>query len=100
MKRLCFLLSLLAVTVSFAFAAADGSALYSKCKSCHGADGTKKALNVSAPLKGQSAADIEMKIKGYKDGTYGGSKKIIMAGQVKNLTAEEISALANYISSF
>jgi len=32
--------------------------LYDKCKSCHGEDGSKKALGTSNSLKGQSKEDI------------------------------------------
>ena len=84
--------------VSTAFAAADGSELFAKCKGCHGADGSKPALGVSAPIKGQSAVELEKKMNGYKDGSYGGAKKSMMVGQVSKLTPEEVKALADYIS--
>jgi cytochrome c len=85
-------------TVSVAFAAADGAALYAKCKGCHGADGSKKALGVSEVIKGQPAKDIEADLKAYQAGTGGGAKKAIMQSQVAKLTPEEIKALAEYIA--
>jgi len=84
----------------FAIASSSGETLYAKCKGCHGADGSKQALGVSALLKGQSAADIESKLKGYAAGTYGGAKKSIMASQVSRLSEHDISELAEYISKF
>ncbi|MGE4268021.1 MAG: cytochrome c [Deferribacterales bacterium] len=94
-KTIGFIVFLTAV--STAFAAADGAALYAKCKGCHGADGSKKALGVSGVIKGQSAKDIEADLKGYQAGE-GGAKKAIMQSQVAKLTPEEIKALADYIS--
>lgn len=72
--------------------------LFKKCASCHGADGGKKALGVSNILKGQSKEELQKKIKGYKDGSYGGAKKSIMVSQVINLSDNEIEELAEYIS--
>jgi cytochrome c len=72
MKRIIAIgLSTVFATTLFAAAAmADGAALYGACKGCHGADGSKTAMNVSPALKGQSADDLLAKLKGYKDGTY------------------------------
>lgn len=75
--------------------------LYKKrCASCHGADGGRKALGVSNILKGQSKEELQKKLKGYKDGSYGGAKKSIMVSQVINLSDSEIEELAEYISKF
>jgi cytochrome c553 len=73
---------------------------FTACASCHGANGDKKALNVSNILKGQTKESIVEKLNGYKDGTYGGNMKNIMLGQVKNLTSEDINILADTISKF
>jgi len=96
---------LIITALTFAFAiiaqAADYKNLYdSKCKRCHGETGEKKALNASALLQGQSADAIEKKIKGYVDGSYGGSKKGIMKLQAKRLDDAQIKGLAEYISTF
>jgi len=64
------------------------------CKSCHGADFEKKAMNVSKVVKEMSKEDIVKALKGYKDGSYGGAMKAIMKGQVKNLDDAAIEALA------
>lgn len=80
--------------------AANGEAIYAKCKACHGANGEKQAMGTGDPLKGQSADDIVTKLNGYKDGSYGGSKKAIMSSQAGRLSDEEIKAVAEYISKF
>jgi cytochrome c len=77
--------------------AADGAALYSKCVSCHGKDGKMTAIPGKA-IAGSTAADVEKKLKGYKDGTFGGAKKAMMAPNAKNLKDDEIKALATYIA--
>lgn len=76
----------------------DGKALYKACVSCHGADASKKALNKSQVIQGWSSQKIEDALAGYKEGTYGGSMKTLMQGQVKKLSEAEIKALADYIS--
>ncbi|WP_022851260.1 c-type cytochrome [Limisalsivibrio acetivorans] len=101
MKHLLIATALIIFIGISAFAASGAEELYkSKCMSCHGADGTKEALGTSAPLKGQSASDILSKLKGYADGSYGGSKKVIMKGQVGRLSEEELKSLADYIATF
>ncbi len=75
----------------------DGAKLYAKCASCHGANGEKVALNVSKIIKDLSKENFISAVKGYQSGTYGGSMKTLMTGQVKSLTEDEIKAIANYI---
>jgi len=76
MKKGIVFLAFMCVSTLFA---ADGASLYKTCATCHGTKGDKSALN------------------GYKDGSYGGPLKGTMAGQVKNLDADAITALAKYI---
>ncbi len=77
----------------------DAKALYgSKCAGCHGTKGEKHALGKSNVIAGQSKAELVQKMSGYKDGSYGGAMKQIMAGQVSSLSEEQIEALADYIS--
>jgi len=83
------LLSLMA-TASFADA-------YSKCIGCHGANGEKVALGKSKVIKDMTKADLEASLLGYQDGTYGGPMKGLMVGQVRNLSAADIKAIANKI---
>ena len=86
--------------VAAATGGADGAKLYAACAGCHGPRGDMKALNVSSLLAGQSKEDIAKKIHGYKDGSYGGPMKGVMATQVTKLSDADIEALADYISKF
>ena len=99
MKKAVMILALI-TSVVFLAVASSGTEIYSKCKGCHGADGSKHALGVAPLLKGQSKADIEAKLKGYQAGTYGGEKKSIMHRQAKRLSDDDIAAVADYISKF
>ncbi len=92
----------IALTMIFAGAtlmAADGAALFAKCAGCHGQDGKTKALGKSAPIAGMSADEIVKDLEGYKAGTLnkhgmGG----VMKGQAAALSADDMKALADYIS--
>jgi len=68
------------------------------CAGCHGADFEKKAMNVSKIVKDLSKDDIVKALKGYKDGTYGGAMKGVMAGQAKPLSDADIDAIATQIA--
>ena len=72
--------------------------LFSKCAGCHGNKAQNKALGVSHAIAGWDAKKIENALNGYKTGTYGGSMKNIMKGQVIMLKESDIKALAEYIS--
>lgn len=100
MKKLSIALALsltLGLAVSAAMAA-DGKTLYAKCAGCHGADGTKTAQ--SKALKGLSADAFTKAMEGYKAKKFGGPKKAIMEGQAASLSADDIKALAAYVSKF
>ena len=102
MKKILLLLSLTALVCAgtAAFAEDDTAALYkSRCAGCHGADGSK-STGGSPAIKGMSSSDIETKLKGYTDGTYGGKLKNMMVNLSKKLTDAERQALAEYISKF
>lgn len=86
--------------VAGATGGADAAKLYSACAACHGPKGNMKALNVAPLLAGQSKEDIAKKIHGYKDGSYGGPMKAVMATQVSKLSDTDIEAVADYISKF
>ena len=98
MKKLLSALSisLLLAAAGFAFAA-DGAAVYKSCAGCHGSDGTKKA-GESTPLKGQGADAILKKMQGYADGSYGGTQKKMMENIAKKMSAEDMTAVADYAS--
>jgi cytochrome c len=67
---------------------------------CHAPDGSKiVSASGSDMLKGQSAADIEAKLKGYADGSYGGKKAKIMQKIASKLSADELTAVSEHIGS-
>ena len=76
-----------------------GADLYKTCAGCHGQMGEKAALGKSEVIHGWSASKITDALNGYKDGTYGGAMKGVMAGQAKNLSEYDIKLLAEYIST-
>jgi len=76
----------------------DAAKLFVACASCHGTHGEKKALGKSKVIAGWKATQVESALKGYKDGSYGGTMKAVMQGQAAKLSDAQISALAEYIS--
>lgn len=80
--------------------AADGATLYTQCAGCHGEDGGKAALGAARPVKGQTADALYGKLKGYAEGSYGGSKKAVMVGIAKKLSDGDMRALAAHMASF
>lgn len=77
---------------------ADGASIYTQnCATCHGKMARKSALGKSVPIGGFSKDEIVHAIKGYQNGTYGGSMKNTMKKHVSSLNNEEIEAVAKYI---
>lgn len=68
------------------------------CISCHGEMFEKSAMGYSRIVNQMSKEDIIASINGYKNGTYGGRMKALMAGQVTRLSTEEIEAFAEMIT--
>ena len=99
MKTIQKVLLGLAVVGSLTVAAADGADLYKKCAGCHGASGEKKALGKSVPIKGWEAQKTIAALKGYKEGTYGGSMKGLMKGQVAALDDAKIESIAKFLEA-
>ena len=64
------------------------------CKGCHGQNFEKKALGKSHVVADMNATSIETALIGYKNGTYGGSFKGIMKGQVSKYSDDELKAAA------
>ena len=96
MKKVLLLAGLVCATSIFA---ADGATLFKTCSACHGAKAEKSALNKSQVIAGWDVAKITAALHGYKDGTYGGPLKGTMIAQVKNLSDDDVKALAGYIST-
>ena len=78
----------------------DGAALFKhKCATCHGQMAEKHALNTSQIIAGWEKEKVLEALHGYKSGSYGGTMKGMMQGQIKALSDAEIDALAGYIST-
>ena len=78
----------------------NAQALYASCAGCHVANGEKAALGKSQVIKGWDKQKIIDALNGYKDGSYGGTMKGVMKGQVATKSDAEIEALADLISKF
>lgn len=89
----------LSTIIAAATAASLSAASLAACAGCHGADFSKAALGKSQVVKGWDAAKIEASLTGYKNGTYGGPMKGVMAGQVKNLSEADIKDLSAQIAA-
>ena len=76
-----------------------GKKAYKACSSCHGNNAEKMALGKSKIIKGWSEDKTLNALAGYKDGTYGGAMKALMAGQAKMLSDENAKLVAKYIST-
>ncbi|MCE3037361.1 c-type cytochrome [Helicobacter sp. faydin-H20] len=93
-----FILFALAGFMSLVFA--EAPAVFTKCKMCHGPTGQKMAPGAKHIIAGQSKEKLLADLKGYKAGTAdNGGNKNIMYAQMKNISDEDIEALAEYISS-
>lgn len=68
------------------------------CISCHGLMFEKSALGYSRIVNQMSKEDIIASLNGYKNGTYGGKMKALMANQAIKLSSEAINALAETIT--
>jgi cytochrome c len=71
---------------------------YSKCASCHGTQALKSALGKSKIVAKMSEDEILNALLGYKSGSYGGSMKGIMKGQISTFSDANLKELATYIA--
>jgi len=62
------------------------------CKGCHGANFEKKALGKSKIVSNMTKQEVSDALVGYKNGTYGGSMKGVMKGQVAKYSEADLSA--------
>jgi len=67
------------------------------CAGCHGAHFEKHALGKSKIVANMTHAEIAKALKGYKAGTFGGSMKAIMHGQVARYSDADLDAVAKTI---
>ena len=68
------------------------------CAGCHGKNG--EGQGIFPKLAGQSAEVLAAKLRDYKAGKQMGEQTAMMAPNAKNLSEEDIDALAAYIASF
>lgn len=82
--------------------AVDGKILYKKCAGCHGADGKHAPFEKkNGILEDRRKSELVILIKLIGEGRYQFSRpNMIMTKVVKKLNDEDISTLAEYISSF
>ena len=101
MKRLLIACSAVACLFTFgvAFAEDDAAATFkARCQSCHGADAGRSPSPGIDPIKGRDAAELLKELQGYKDGSFGGDRKQVMQGVVKQLSDEQMKSLADHVS--
>jgi len=79
-----------------ATAAPSGEAAYSTCVGCHGASGEG---GVGPRLNNQTVDDIVSKLERYKAGEQIGPMTAMMAPMAQPLSAEDMKAIAEYITS-
>lgn len=94
----CLLATAFALTIAGPATAADpaaGKAKAGQCFVCHGADGLAK-LPDAPNLAGQNEAYL---IKALKDYRSGKREHEVMSMMAKNLSDEDIAAVAGYFSS-
>ncbi len=88
----------IASIASLALATASMAAVNSHaCAGCHGQNFEKSAMGKSKIVKDLSHAEIAEALKGYKAGTFGGSMKGIMKGQVGRYSDADLEAFAQTI---
>jgi len=69
-----------------------------KCTGCHGKNFDKKALGKSKVVSEMKYSEIKTALAGYQDGTYGGTMKGLMVGQVKDMNETSIDAMSMHIA--
>jgi len=79
--------------VTAASAAVNGKT----CVACHGVNFEKHALGKSKIVKDMTHAEIATALKGYKAGTFGGTMKGVMKGQVGRYSDADLEAFSQTI---
>lgn len=77
-------------------AAASGEKAYATCVGCHGAKGEG---GVGPRLNNQTVADIVTKLEKYKAGEQMGPMTGMMAPMAAGLSADDMTAIAEYVTS-
>jgi len=89
----------LAMTTSVS--AADGKALYTAkgCVACHGVDAKTPIMPAYPKLAGQSKVYADQQMQDIKSGKRNNGQTAVMKGIMAAVSDEEITALADYLSS-
>ena len=95
MKKL--LMAVMALGLTSGVLVANEINAYKKCAGCHGVKGEKPALGKSKVIKDMTKKEIADAMVGYQNGSYGGPMKGLMMGQAKQLSKDDIEAIANNI---
>ena len=90
----------LATFASASVMAADGAKLFAEktCTACHGKDGKKTLMPDYPKIAGQNKAYIEKQMTDIKSGARANGNSAAMKGVMEIVNAEEIKALAEFIS--
>ncbi|MEA3406050.1 MAG: c-type cytochrome [Pseudomonadota bacterium] len=86
-----------AVAAVTAPASASGASVYGSCVGCHGASGEG---GVGPKLAGQTETEIADKLNQYKAGEQVGPMTAMMAPMAQGLSADDITAVSEYIAGF
>jgi cytochrome c553 len=75
----------------------NGKKVFKRCVPCHGAKANLSAVGKSQDISKWTKENIAQAMKGYKDGTYGGSTKATMTSMMKILSEKDITDVSSYI---
>jgi cytochrome c553 len=78
---------------------APGREKFVQCASCHGADGRSTVIGKYPKIGGQNREYLVGALKAYKEGRRQGSYAAVMAEVARQLSDEDIAALAAYIET-
>ena len=71
-----------------------------RCTGCHGGNFEIRALSSNSRIVSEmSEIEIAEVLKGYKNGTYGGSYKVMMQAQVSKYDEKALEAMAKEIKA-
>lgn len=92
---------LMTLFLPISFLLADGAKLYNeKCATCHGKDGSEKAMRKSNPILGMSEKDVMRDLEGYKAGKLNKHGMAgLMRAQVRTYTPQQIKEVSAYIAT-
>ena len=97
MKKIALSLLILASTSLFA---SSTQSMVQKCIACHGSDFSKAPLGKTNHIvKGKTSEDLYESLISFRTPKEGDSGEILMQGQIKNFTDEQLKEIAKYISS-